>query len=475
MLKAGRYILQLRYGCTSPECVTPHCFSGKKRFARTPVRRPNPYTARLQAYALATRSDPYAALCPHPPTVQAREILPTDGEEALNLYVDAKERQNGLEWDGQKQATYEPAGTLYRRRATGTKGSGPFLCYEVFQRAGSSGDETDESPKVDLKSIPVLSTWSAFHVSLHDKKDFKSLTQCLFDTFALKRFEKSNVQSVRRHNVYAHQSGEQFTIRRCSNRSYTSNPDDALSLIEEIGPGIHDLETGEPDTFGASSEFFHCGTPGSLEYLFNILGPLFTPPPSKLASDSADTATSSQSNDDTYVSDEKAFSTIMQCLLILPNCTFGGRNYTLRRTKWANISTNGTDLECYKEDHHHDFGSELVLRLVDRLVRAIAARRCHFEMMNTLHSSQTATDSWSQISRFPLADRLIKSLPVMEKSYFKLDADPDPSWSFTGLVTDFLEALMLHKWNSDTVVNRWTALGGAMELLNEMCKVTIAS
>ncbi|KAG5923154.1 hypothetical protein E4U42_005044 [Claviceps africana] len=61
-----KYIHQLRVGCGSSYCITPTCFTCRKRLAgKAPIRRYNPTSARTLAICLASQSQPDNRLCPH--------------------------------------------------------------------------------------------------------------------------------------------------------------------------------------------------------------------------------------------------------------------------------------------------------------------------------------------------------------------------------------------------------------------------
>ncbi|KAJ2901629.1 putative HECT-domain-containing protein [Zalerion maritima] len=65
-LLVEKYVVQLRYGCNSPTCCTPTCFSFRRRLAgKTPIRRYNPTSARTLAAYLASKDNPENGLCPH--------------------------------------------------------------------------------------------------------------------------------------------------------------------------------------------------------------------------------------------------------------------------------------------------------------------------------------------------------------------------------------------------------------------------
>lgn len=67
LLTSSRYIIQLRYGCTNPNCNAIHCLGYQKRTQSAPLRPPTVLTARMMAFALATQDDPRKYLCPNTP------------------------------------------------------------------------------------------------------------------------------------------------------------------------------------------------------------------------------------------------------------------------------------------------------------------------------------------------------------------------------------------------------------------------
>lgn len=59
------YIQQLRDGCGSTTCITPTCFSCRRRLVgKSPIRRYNPTSARTLAIYLASQDNPERGICP---------------------------------------------------------------------------------------------------------------------------------------------------------------------------------------------------------------------------------------------------------------------------------------------------------------------------------------------------------------------------------------------------------------------------
>ncbi|KAH7312151.1 hypothetical protein B0I35DRAFT_356108 [Stachybotrys elegans] len=60
-----KYMVQLRIGCEDPSCITPTCFTCRRRLARkAPIRRYNMTSARTLAVFLASQDNPERGLCP---------------------------------------------------------------------------------------------------------------------------------------------------------------------------------------------------------------------------------------------------------------------------------------------------------------------------------------------------------------------------------------------------------------------------
>jgi hypothetical protein len=76
------------------------------------------------------------------------------------------------------------------------------------------------------------------------------------------------------------------------------------------------------------------------------------------------------------------------------------------------------------------------LRLADRLVRGIAARRCFSEILMTL-SRQAGEHKESSEPNFGLIDVLTRHLAVVEQhaseSRPNLDTDRDPGWTISSV------------------------------------------
>lgn len=80
------FSLQIRYGCEIDLCTTPSCFSYRKLLVDQPVRRPTVLTARDEAFVLASADDPLQHLCVHPLRTSAEGDGRVD-TELVHVYV----------------------------------------------------------------------------------------------------------------------------------------------------------------------------------------------------------------------------------------------------------------------------------------------------------------------------------------------------------------------------------------------------
>jgi hypothetical protein len=116
---------------------------------------------------------------------------------------------------------------------------------------------------------------------------------------------------------------------------------------------------------------------------------------------------------------------------------------------------------------------EPALRLADRLVRGIAARRCFSEILHTL-SRQAGERQESKLPTFGLMDILTKHLTIVEaqasQSRLNLDTGRDPGWTVTSVFMEWLRTIIIKQWDCKSEVHRWSAVGGAIEIMSDFCK-----
>ncbi|KAF2097826.1 hypothetical protein NA57DRAFT_76633 [Rhizodiscina lignyota] len=452
-----RYILQLRYGCTSSDCTTLHCWSCKKRLPRTPPRRPNAYTARMQAYALATRPRPYEALCHNPPSVQAKEYRLLEDMDPVIFYVGAESGGDnmgpGKPWE---IATYEPSGTIFGRteyhELDENRLSKLVTSYSVPEADRACDDESVVQQKSQPNG-PKNSIWLAFHVALQSKKDFKSLTQCVFDTVALLTFEKSNAPRLGAFGMNKNTPRKNITFYRWPNPNHQQSLLEARGLADEIWAN---LEIATARFILPSAAIFPSGGFRLLEYLSFTIGRLFTPPPFKQIIEQGIPL-----HDTEYIPDEVVVRIVSSSFLLL-SLAFGVdvKPYPQRYTKWSGGWFTNEPL-----------ANEPALRFVYRLVRGVAARRCHLEILNATIMGQNSTKiSDSQGHSVSFIKHLLKEFASHQHLYQHslVKNNQNPEWSLPGAIVDWLRTLILQQWNGETIVNRWSAVGAAMELLNEM-------
>ncbi|KAF2494752.1 hypothetical protein BU16DRAFT_550590 [Lophium mytilinum] len=113
---------------------------------------------------------------------------------------------------------------------------------------------------------------------------------------------------------------------------------------------------------------------------------------------------------------------------------------------------------------------EPALRLADRLVRGIAARRCFSEIMITM-TRQAGEQQNSKQSTFGLMDVVVQHLAIVEqqasKSRLNLDTDRDPGWTVTSVFFEWLRTIIIKQWDCKSEVHRWSSVGGAIEIMGD--------
>ena len=114
------------------------------------------------------------------------------------------------------------------------------------------------------------------------------------------------------------------------------------------------------------------------------------------------------------------------------------------------------------------FESEPALRLAERLVRGVAARRCFSEISQTLSGDDDKSGP-----TFPLTNIIIRHLCVAERqaafdgSSTKFDGDP--GWTVPTTTLEWLRTIIMKRWNGKAEVHRWSSVGGAIEFMADLC------
>ncbi|KAI9835868.1 MAG: hypothetical protein M1819_001766 [Sarea resinae] len=177
-----RYIGQLLYGCQEPACTTPTCLSFRKRIADAPLRKLTAISARTVACYLASEEDPEKSLCPHkpviPPEVGGDDFVvrkrPGKPDKAKR-----KSREKRVQGTGKQQHSSDGADKI-----------NTDLSQPAVDATSSSLEDTFlEISRSRILDLAKLDQKAKKRRKDHKKKDPKSFTQNLFDTFSMKMIE----------------------------------------------------------------------------------------------------------------------------------------------------------------------------------------------------------------------------------------------------------------------------------------------
>ena len=146
--KLNRFYWQIRYGCQNPSCSTPTCLSCRRRVVKAPLRPFTVPSAKALAAFLVEQENPAQALCPHIPA-------PPDSHGLQSLYEAKSRRVKAL-----------PNGKIMNRA------DGCYLDEHEVKQIQAESEFLDEASLIT--DVPEA----------RPKKDFKSISQNLFDTSA---------------------------------------------------------------------------------------------------------------------------------------------------------------------------------------------------------------------------------------------------------------------------------------------------
>ena len=193
---------------------------------------------------------------------------------------------------------------------------------------------------------------------------------------------------------------------------------------------------------------------------------------------------SDDSNQSMYLSDLDATHIIMICIHALTSSVPNGWPHVWSQIR--KLRSWGVILPQYPTETQHDayldpwisitdeLEYEPALRLADRLVRGIAARRCFSEILKTLSDRASEQPQDYQESHFNLTGLLIKHLTIVEgqalASRRDLKTDEDPGWTVTSIFLEWLRTIIIMWWDGKAEVHRWSAVGGAIEIMADLCK-----
>lgn len=209
--------------------------------------------------------------------------------------------------------------------------------------------------------------------------------------------------------------------------------------------------------------------------LWEALEPLFNPPDELAQAQQQPSGPGSRPMPSKYVPDSEAQTVVTVCLIaLIASITHGfpGARYeTVRSRVYGQLyadagpnSDHSTHLQIADE-----FEYEPANRLMERLVRVIAARRCHFALLN----QDTILEKVNREVKYPLMLTLIRHLIVMNEGHgnIKPSTDKELDWvSFSPacVFLHWLQTVVIHSWNGETIVDRWEPCGAAWEIMGDL-------
>ncbi|OJD36583.1 hect domain-containing protein [Diplodia corticola] len=234
---------------------------------------------------------------------------------------------------------------------------------------------------------------------------------------------------------------------------------------------------------------------GSLIYdsLWYSLECLFTPPPELKIRKSS--RTKRHAPDDMpkgrnhgqsdYVSDEEAAHIIMVCIHALTSLVTRGKPNAwkfvrgLRPFGW--ISPNDTPNLADNQTTvpytpmwlmiTDQLEYEPALRLATRLVRAIGARRCFFEMLKKTSTEPPKKSEWAMTI---VCKHLVDCERYRRVGLFRAKWDEErvmdtwSNWTIAGTFVEWLKTIVMKNWTGQHELKRWDATGAAAEILSDL-------
>jgi hypothetical protein len=188
-----------------------------------------------------------------------------------------------------------------------------------------------------------------------------------------------------------------------------------------------------------------------------------------------------------YLSDDDAAHLIMICIHALTSHVPKGLpniwSAVRKLRSWGIIlpsSRSSPRPEGYMESWLHiidAFEYEPALRLAERVVKAVAARRCFSEIQETLSKSSDQSNSKKSDTSSNLMDIICHHLRQIETEARKARSTPENprnrnqgelGWSVTAVFYEWLRTLAIKKWDRNMTIYRWGPVGGAFYIMGEI-------
>ena len=435
---------QIRHGCLNPACNFPTCLSCQKRRTKGPFRRFTVLSARALATFLASEDDAEQRLCHYPP---AKESEPQDRafpkDDSVNpgglketVTVHAKTGQQASDTTDANRATDSErviesiTGELEQDSWRPANVRTPAHNSEVHlsepsQQACILGDKEHPAQSQSLRK-------KAYHIK---EKDSKSFSQNVFDTQAFILSEVVNFQ-----NGMPLLLSNDITVR--ANKADANTPDRDSRI-----------------TYSGNT------TDKPFSETWRELGKIFT-----------HDRTVRQKANARNLQDSEAADIFLKTLRVLANecpvfsCnpgpsvweTFVGLRKCGRFLPYGTTDRQTTAALLELMDFYDD---EMTLRISTRLAHAFASRHC-----------------WSEISRCKIKQRDCSVGPelsftdiVMQKlkDIAKTESHNTTNIGIIDSASIILESLcgvVLHKWDGNVEIERFGAVGGALDFMSCLCK-----
>ena len=235
--------------------------------------------------------------------------------------------------------------------------------------------------------------------------------------------------------------------------------------------------------------------------LWRGLEPLFTPPPQLTARKARVPGKKGRNASSTmpttapvYYSDEEAAHIIMICIHALTafvtTCPFQTMKFVRTSRSWGEIYPPHFSISEHPFRRPmlsviDELEYEPAIRLANRLVRAIAARRSHHEILKAIRpegkgKAPMASCPSSQTSKFPLMDIIIRHLIEIERSRARHLKPPSLERALADfeegaagtdipyVLLEWLRTIILKEWDMSPSLKRWDAVGAAFELMSDL-------
>ena len=478
-----RFYRQLRHGCQNRLCSTPTCMSCRKRRTEGPFRRFTVLTARALATFLAGESDAMQRLCPHSPVVDSDPddcAFPTDRLTNSPLVSEV------FTIHGQR---------IYDR----------LLGADISQPSGGAISVTDDSDQILRVVDTTLGMINAPNV-VRLQESLSTLTNETGERQVLPSFESSS------------QSGASLARKRSRPekdlKSFTQNLYDTeifkASEIVEIRNGSYRISLPEKigETDGHRSEW-RSHTNQQFRKLVDaelLTHPLLTTSWEEVGDIFLSERNIRHNPDVEYMKDLMAAQVVMKAFSSL-TCHLPLVSRQLRAASWelfvslrrlGQFVPNGKSDRCLVEpvlQLMDSYDDEIASRLMVRLARAFASRRC-WSLASTCSFGENA-DTLGKNTQFPVfVNHIIDSICVVEMNRGETMGDTETAsdsvpymedmaktwdtgqasstWKVEPVrcaskILEWLRSVIIHEWDGRAEFQRFGAVGGAVDLMACFC------